>query len=134
MLRSWGVFILTGMVAACATAPSDAPSAPALTADALVGASMQDADRMLGGAATFERREGAALLRRYALGACDLLVILRPDESGVMRVTHANASAAPGDAEVDAEVDACLAAAGVTWRSPAGAVGGSTPQRTQTAR
>lgn len=124
------IFALTGSLAACATVQTDSRPEPILTADALMGASIGESERMLGRAAAFERREGTALLRRYALGACELLVILRADERGAMHVTHADASSGSGAAEVDA----CLEAAGVTWSGSADVAGETTPPSTQTER
>ncbi len=106
---------LSLLAAACATSAPESVEAPPrvraepvyLLAD-MLGASAGDIDAMLG-APALTRKEGAGEYRRYALTACNLIIILYPDETGVARVAHVDASANHSDGEKP-DLNDCLAA------------------------
>ena len=110
------VFGLFSLAAACATAPApvaapgadDAPAAPVYVLSDLLGANAGKVDDMLG-APSLTRSEGAGEYRRYALTTCTLIVILYPDETGVAKVAHVDATATHSAGEKP-DLNACLAA------------------------
>lgn len=110
------VFGLLSLAAACATAPEPvaapaapaAPSAPVYVLSDLLGANAGKIDGMLG-APALTRSEGAGEYRRYALTTCTLIIILYPDEMGVSKVAHVDATATHSAGEKP-DLDACLAA------------------------
>ncbi|GJL90642.1 hypothetical protein [Hyphococcus sp.] len=116
-LKSLAPFVLSASLAACATAPNTstpkaakpaAPAAPVYELGDLQGARAGDVDALLG-APALTRREGDGEYRRYALTTCTLIVILYPDETGVAKVAHVDATAtSSNDAKPD--LSACLAA------------------------
>lgn len=103
--------------AACATTPAQkaapaktpaAPAEPVYTLSDFQGAGAAALDAMLGEPA-LTRREGAGEYRRYALTTCTLIVILYPDETGVQKVAHVDATATTSNTEKP-DLNACLAA------------------------
>ena len=102
--------------AACATAPEApqktvktpvAPAAPVFLRADLEGANIRKLNDLLGEPA-LTRREGNGEYRRYALTACTLIVILYPDELGVAKVAHMDATATSSNVEKP-DLDTCLA-------------------------
>lgn len=92
------VFIIA---AGCASAPGAGPDAAGATkplrAIAFKPSDVEnrtaaELDALFGPPA-LTRVEGAGEFRRYAFAACSLIVILYPDNTGVSRVAHSNASA-----------------------------------------
>ena len=106
------------LAAACASAPEQkaspaqktpaAPSAPVYVLGDIQGAGAAKLDDMFGNPA-LTRREGTGEYRRYALTTCTLIVILYPDELGVPKVTHVDATATTSNTEKP-DLNACLAA------------------------
>jgi hypothetical protein len=104
-------------LAACATAPEraaapaakpSAPPAPVYVLADLQGLGAGAVDAMLGKPA-LTRREGTGEYRRYALTTCTLIIILYPDETGVQKVAHVDATATSSSGDKP-DLDACLAA------------------------
>lgn len=112
--------LLTGSVlllgAACASAPEapapiavdPTPAPPRYLVSDIEDADASSIDALLG-APALTRREGAGEYRRYALTSCTLIIILYPDETGVQKVAHVDATATTSSAE-DPDLEACLAA------------------------
>jgi len=102
------------LAAGCATAPAGAPTrAAAPTANAafrttdIENRTGAELDARLGPPALI-RIEGRGEFRRYAFAACSLMIILYPDEKGVRRVRHADASALIAGA-ANPDLETCLA-------------------------
>ena len=72
-----------------------------------MGANASTVEALLG-APSLSRREGEGEYRRYGLSTCTLVIILYPDEKGVPRVAHMDATA-QGSAGEKPDLDACLA-------------------------
>jgi hypothetical protein len=85
-----------------------APSAPVFQLDEILGAAPATLDDRLG-APDLTRREGDGEFRRYSLSTCTLIVILYPDDMGVVRAAHVDAAALTSDEEKP-NLEACLAA------------------------
>ena len=110
------VFAAFSLAAACATAPAPvaspaapkAPAAPVYVLSDLIGANAGKIDDMLG-APSLTRSEGAGEYRRYTLTTCTLIIILYPDEMGVSKVAHVDATATRSAGEKP-DLNACLAA------------------------
>ncbi len=105
------------LASACATAPdvakpvspaAAAPAAPVYRLGDLKGARSSDVDALLG-APALTRREGSGEYRRYSLTTCTLIVILYPDETGVAKVAHVDATATSSNGDKP-DLDECLAA------------------------
>ena len=107
------------LAAACATAPDGAPPpsaktkpgpapAPVYVLADFKGLGSGAVDAMLGEPA-LTRREGTGEYRRYALTTCTLIVILYPDEAGVQKVAHVDATATSSTGDKP-DLDACLVA------------------------
>lgn len=106
--------------AACATAPTPAPAPPEPVAAPIepaapvyqlgdfLGAEPAAIDALLG-APSLTRREGAGEYRRYGLSTCTLIIILYPDDTGVHRVAHVDATALRSGADKP-DLEECLAA------------------------
>ena len=85
-----------------------APSSPVYLRSSLEAASASTIDDVLG-APSLTRKEGEGEFRRYSLSTCRLIIILYPDENGVMRAAHMDATSnLSGEEKPD--LDACLAA------------------------
>ncbi len=84
------------------------PAAPVYVLSDISGASPQVLENLLG-APSLTRREGNGEYRRYDLSTCALIIILYPDEGGVVRAAHIDTAAvnAGGDKP---DLNACLAA------------------------
>lgn len=117
IMRRLSITCLMLFPVACATTPevatkSDkmpvAPAAPVFALTDLQGANAGTLTDLLGEPA-LTRREGEGEYRRYALTACTLIIILYPDETGVQKVAHVDATATTSTAEKP-DLDACLAA------------------------
>ena len=85
-----------------------APLEPIFELDDVLGRRANDVDAILGSPALI-RREGNGEFRRYGLRDCALIVILYPDEQGVVRVAHVDAAALRSSAPKP-DVQRCLAA------------------------
>lgn len=103
--------------AACATTEAEKPAAPAepvappppaYVLDDILDMSGDAVDALLGPPALV-RREGEGEYRRYALSACTLIVILYPDQLGVVTARHVDTAALVSDQEKP-DLNACLAA------------------------
>lgn len=109
---------LSAIFLASACASVSEPSAPSVAADPVPAApryALSDFDGADGpavdallGAPALVRREGAGEYRRYALTGCTLIIILYPDETGVQRVAHVDATAATSAASRP-DLESCLA-------------------------
>lgn len=105
------------LLAACATASKPpaaetadepvAPAGPVYVLSDILGAPTEAIDALLGEPALV-RREGRGEYRRYGLSACTLIVILYPDDQGVVRAAQVDA-AAHRSGEEKPELDDCLA-------------------------
>lgn len=113
------VIALLSLAAGCASAPdsAEAPAkpaarsakpAPAYVLSDILGANAGRLDAMFG-APALTRKEGAGEYRRYALTTCTLIVILYPDERGVGKVAHVDATATHSAGQKP-DLNACLAA------------------------
>lgn len=106
------------LAGACATAPeraaetpkspAAAPAAPVYRLADIQGLGASAVDALLGEPA-LTRREGTGEYRRYALTTCTLIVILYPDETGIEKVAHVDATATSSAGDKP-DLDACLAA------------------------
>ncbi len=85
-----------------------AVSMPVFQLDEILGAAPAMLDNRLG-APALTRREGDGEFRRYSLSTCTLIVILYPDDAGVVRAAHVDAAALTSDEEKP-NLEACLAA------------------------
>ena len=92
---------------AAPVAPAE-PAAPVYVASDIMGARASAVDALLG-APALTRKEGTGEYRRYSLTQCALIIILYPDEAGVSRAAHLEATALNSGAEKPA-LPACLAA------------------------
>ncbi len=113
----YALFGLLSLAAACATTPESAeappapapqPAAPVYVLADILGARAASVDDMFG-APALTRKEGAGEYRRYALTTCTLILILYPDETGVSKVAHVDATATHSEGEKP-DLEACLAA------------------------
>jgi hypothetical protein len=112
-----GVLLLASACATTGTTPEAStakpakaakPAAPVYTLDELLGAEPVAVDALLG-APALTRREGDGEYRRYPLKECALIVILYPDDQGLVRAAHVD-TAALQSGEEKPDLDACLAA------------------------
>lgn len=94
--------------AAAAKTPVAAPAAPVYRLADIQGLRAGAVDALLGEPA-LRRREGTGEYRRYALTTCTLIVILYPDETGIEKVAHVDATAT-NSSSGKPDLDACLAA------------------------
>ncbi len=85
-----------------------APPEPVFRLNEVLGAAPATLDARLG-APALTRREGDGEYRRYSLSTCTLIVILYPDDAGVVRAAHVDAAALTSDDEKP-NIEACLAA------------------------
>ena len=110
----WGG--LLALAAGCASAPGTSASAPtpvtppaaSYDVNDILGADKAAIDALLG-APALTRREGEGEFRRYTLNACELIVVLYPDETGVGRAAHLD-TAARSSGVAKPDLNACLAA------------------------
>ncbi|PQA88208.1 hypothetical protein [Hyphococcus luteus] len=115
--RHCAFFGLFSLAAACASAPESAeapvtappaPAEPVYRLADILGARASAIDEMFG-APALTRKEGAGEYRRYALTTCTLILILYPDETGVSKVAHVDATATHSAGEKP-DLEDCLAA------------------------
>ena len=113
------VLMLFSLAAACATTPEEpalkisapkpaAPAVPVYVLSDVMGASAGRVDALFGEPA-LTRKEGTGEYRRYALTTCSLIVILYPDELGVAKVAHVDATATHSGGDKP-DIEDCLAA------------------------
>ncbi|MEM8936940.1 MAG: hypothetical protein AAGC77_11085 [Pseudomonadota bacterium] len=88
--------------------PNDAPpSTPVFQTGDIDGQPIRIVDERLG-APALTRKEGDGEFRRYSLETCNLIVIFYPDELGVVRAAHVDATARSVNQDAPSVKD-CLA-------------------------
>ena len=114
-----GALVVLFNVAACASngaleqRPIDQPQAsvapgkPVFVQKDILKKSASELDAKLGIPALI-RKEGAGEFRRYTMVRCALIVVLYPDDTGVMIAEHLDAAAKTSD-ETRPSLDMCLA-------------------------